>query len=129
MARLLLVEDEPAQLDFYRSLFESEGHDIRQATNGEEAIEAAKEFNPAVVVIDLVLPDMHGAEAISKILSQCQKAKIVINTNYGHYRMDFRCWNADAFVVKSSDPAELVRVVRDVLSLSRQDLTKEESRN
>ncbi|MGQ9602960.1 MAG: response regulator [bacterium] len=121
MARLLLVEDEPAQLDFYRGLLESEGHDIRQATSGREAIAAAKDFGPAVVVIDLVLPDMHGTEAISRILSECQKAKIVINTNYGHYKMDFRCWNADAFVVKSSDPGDLVRAVRDVLALNRQN--------
>lgn len=129
MARLLLVEDEPAQLDFYRSLFESEGHDIRQATNGSEAIAAAKDFNPAVVVIDLLLPDMDGAEAISRILSECQKAKIVINTNYAHYRMDFRCWNADAFVIKSSDPSELVKVVRNVLARNKQDLTEGQSHN
>ncbi len=127
MARLLLVEDEPAQLDYYRYLLEQDGHDVRHATCGKEAIAVAEQFCPSVVVMDLVLPDMDGTEAISRILNTCHKAKIVINTNYESFRLDFRCWGADAFVVKSSDPTELRTAVKQVLA--KGNSTRLESRN
>jgi DNA-binding response OmpR family regulator len=116
MAKLLLVEDEPAQLDFYKCLLAEDGYEIEQAMCGREAIEVARRFCPSVVVIDLVLPDMDGTEAISRLLDECGETKIVINTGYESYRFDFRCWGADAFVVKSSDPSELRATVKQVLS-------------
>lgn len=116
MARLLLVEDEPAQLDFYKCLLAEDGYEIEEAKCGREAIEVAKRFCPTIVVIDLVLPDMDGTEAISRLLRECGKPKIVINTGYESYRFDFRCWGADAFVVKSSDPTVLRATVRRVLT-------------
>jgi DNA-binding response OmpR family regulator len=116
LARLLLVEDEPAQLDFYKCLLAEDGHEIVAAKCGREAIEAAKKFCPSIVVMDLVLPDMDGTETISRLLSECGRPKIVINTGYSSYRFDFRCWGADAFVLKSSDASELRATVRQVLA-------------
>jgi DNA-binding response OmpR family regulator len=117
LARLLLVEDEPAQLDFYRQLLTHEGHEVMEAQCGREAIRVAKSFRPTLVVLDLVLPDMDGTEAIAAILSECaDRPKIIINTCYERYRVDFRCWGADAFVLKSSDPEALRSTVRQVLS-------------
>jgi DNA-binding response OmpR family regulator len=116
LARLLLVEDEPAQLDFYKCLLAEDGYEIEEAKCGSEAIEVAKRFCPSIVVMDLVLPDMDGTEAISRLLCECGRPKIVINTGYESYRFDFRCWGADAFVVKSSDPSDLRATVRRVLA-------------
>jgi two-component system KDP operon response regulator KdpE len=119
LARLLLVEDEPTQMEFYRRFLAESGHEVRAASTGREAIELAKSFCPSVVVLDLVLPDMDVSETISRLLAECGRPKIVINTNYESFRMDFRCWGADAFVVKSSDPSELIFTVKQVLSASR----------
>ena len=116
MAKLLLVEDEPTHLDFYKRLLSEEGYEVLEAQCGSEAIELAKRTCPRVVVLDLVLPDMDGTEAISRLLEECGHPKIVINTCYETYRNDFRCWGADAFVVKSSDPSELKSKVRQVLA-------------
>jgi DNA-binding response OmpR family regulator len=117
LARLLLVEDEPAQLDFYKCLLAEDGHEIVEATCGREAIEVAKRVCPSLVVIDLALPDMDGTETIARLLSECgRRPKIVINTCHESYRLDFRCWGADAFVVKSSNPNELRTTVKRVLS-------------
>jgi DNA-binding response OmpR family regulator len=126
LARLLLVEDEPAHRDFYKRFLAEDGHEVREARCGKEAIELAKVFCPSVVVLDLVLPDMDASETISRLLAECGCPKIVINTNYESFRLDFSCWGADAFVVKSSDPSELRRKVRQVLSGSD---GRRESRN
>ena len=129
MARLLLVEDEPTQLDLYKHFLAQDGHEIMGAKCGEEAIKVAKKFCPKVVVLDLVLPDMDGPEAISRLLCECGRPKIVINTGYERYRFDFRCWGADAFVVKSSDLSELRATVRRVLTRPEIRETERESRN
>ena len=126
MARLLLVEDEPTHRSFYKHFLAQDGYEIREAGSGREAISLAKSFCPSVVVLDLVLPDMDVSETISRLLAECGRPKIVINTGYEFYRLDFRCWGADAFVVKSSDPSELRRKVKQVLSLKD---TERESRN
>jgi DNA-binding response OmpR family regulator len=129
LARLLLVEDEPTQLDLYKRFLSEDGYEVVGAHSGREAIEMAKAFCPSVVVLDLVLPDMDGTEAISRLLRECGHPKIVINTGYERYRYDFRCWGADAFVVKSSDPSELRAKVKQVLGRSRQTKRERESRN
>ncbi len=116
MAKLLLVEDEPSHLDFYKRLLSEEGHEVLEASSGKEAIKLAKKACPGVVVLDLVLPDMDGTEAIARLLTECGRPKIIINTCYESFRNDFRCWGADAFVVKSSDPSELKLRVRQVLA-------------
>jgi two-component system OmpR family response regulator len=130
VARLLLVEDEPTQLDLYARFLAREGYEIKGANCGREAIEMAKSFRPSVVVMDLMLPDMDGTEAISRLLAECgRRPKIVINTCHEKYRYDFRCWGADAFVLKSSDPGELIEKIGQVLKDS--DITRpgRESRN
>jgi DNA-binding response OmpR family regulator len=116
VAKLLLVEDEPAHLDFYKRMLSEEGYEVHEASSGTEAIKLAKRVCPGVVVLDLVLPDMEGTEAISRLLAECGRPKIIINTCYEFFRNDFRTWGADAFVVKSSDPSELKLKVRQVLA-------------
>jgi len=126
LARLLLVEGEPAHRDLYGRVLARDGHEVREAGCGEEAIQMAKVFCPSVVVLDLVLPDMDASETISRLLAECGRPKIVINTDYESFRMDFRFWVADAFVVKSSDPGVLTRTVKQVLS---GEADRRESRN
>jgi DNA-binding response OmpR family regulator len=116
VARLLLVDDEPTHRDFYKRFLAEDGHEVREARCGKEAIELAKTFSPSVVVLDLVLPDMDASETISRLLGECGRPKIVINTNYESFKLDFSCWGADALVVKSSDPSELKQKVKQVLS-------------
>lgn len=126
MAKLLLVEDEPTHRDFYKRFLAEDGHEVAEAQCGREAIELAKVFCPSVVVLDLVLPDMDVSETISRLLTECGSPKIVINTNYESFRFDFRCWGADAFVVKSSDPSELKKKIRQVLTGSHAGLSPED---
>ena len=129
MAKLLLVEDEPAHFALYKRFLAEDGHEIMGAQCGEEAITMAKRFCPSVVVLDLKLPDMDGTEAISRLLCECGQPKIVINTGYESFRYNFRCWGADAFVVKSSDPRELRDKVRQVLKPSFEQGTGRDKRN
>jgi DNA-binding response OmpR family regulator len=129
MAKLLLVEDEPAHFALYKRFLAEDGHEIVGARCGEEAITMAKRFSPSVVVLDLVLPDMDGTEAIARLINECGGPKIVINTGYERFKYNFKCWGADAFVVKSSDPSELRAKVKQVLRPSVANAMRRNERN
>jgi DNA-binding response OmpR family regulator len=129
MAKLLLVDDEPAHFALYKRFLAEDGHEIVGARCGEEAITMAKRFCPSVVVLDLVLPDMDGTEAIGRLIRECGGPKIVINTGYERFKYNFKCWGADAFVVKSSDPSELKAKVNQVLGPPAARASRRDKRN
>jgi CheY-like chemotaxis protein len=65
---ILLVEDDPDTLSFMVTWLEAEGYRIRTAGNGSEALEILRQEVPNVMVVDLMMPIMDGAE-----LRRCQQ--------------------------------------------------------
>ena len=56
---------------------------VGEAGNGHDAVVRAKELNPDVIVMDLMMPKIDGAEATRQILEALPKAKVIILTSYG----------------------------------------------
>ncbi len=67
MARILLVEDTPANLALASKLLHAAGHDVTGAETGEAGLELAREMLPDLVLMDLGLPGMDGFEALREI--------------------------------------------------------------
>lgn len=63
MAKILLVDDDPATLDVITFTFVLDGHQTLTAENGRDAIEVALRERPDVIVIDSMMPVMDGLEA------------------------------------------------------------------
>jgi two-component system response regulator MprA len=61
-ARVLVVEDDEAIADVLRRSLRAEGHEVRSARDGAEALTAAEQFSPDLVVLDLGLPRLDGME-------------------------------------------------------------------
>jgi two-component system, OmpR family, response regulator MprA len=66
-ARVLVVEDDEAIADVLRRSLRAEGHDVRSAGDGAEALTAAEQFSPDLVVLDLGLPRLDGMEVCRRI--------------------------------------------------------------
>jgi two-component system phosphate regulon response regulator PhoB len=62
MARILVIEDEPALLKVLDYNLRQEGHDVLAAARGDEGIRLAQEESPDLVLLDLMLPDISGNE-------------------------------------------------------------------
>ena len=116
MARLLVVEDERSLRELYQLELEADGHEIVLAKDGIEAIEIVEESPPDLIIMDIRMPRMDGLEAMGKILDRHKKIPVVINTAYQGYKDNFLSWNADAYVVKSSDMSELKTMISDILA-------------
>jgi len=113
--RILLVEDEEAQRLLYEEELSEEGYFILWAKNGKEALKRLEESHCDLVILDIVMPEMDGIEALTKIASRYKKTPVILHTAYAYYRNDFVTWLADAFVVKSSDLSVLKTTVKELL--------------
>lgn len=117
--KILLVEHERK----WRQLFEAElqeaGYDVLTATDGNEALKQLY-LNPVdLIILELKLPDGGGLDYLQSFMQIRREAKVVINTAYPSYKLDFQSWAADAFLTKSSDTNELKDTIDGLLHARR----------
>ena len=84
---ILLVDDEPSIIQLSRMYFEREGFRVHEVGDGEAALEAAVKLRPALIVLDIMLPDMSGRAVLEKLrergLNQSQMAdELGISASY-----------------------------------------------
>ena len=61
--RVLVADDNRDWADTLAALLRNHGHEVRATYDGREAVEAAREFHPQVVILDVAMPRMTGYEA------------------------------------------------------------------
>ena len=113
---ILVVDDDENQRFLCREFLTDEGYDVMLANDGREAVKCVEQRTPDLVVLDIVMPEMDGLEAMTRILRKHRKIPIILNTSYVSYQEDFMTWAADAYVVKSSDFTELKKTIKELIS-------------
>jgi NarL family two-component system response regulator LiaR len=89
---------------------------IGEAVNGWEAIGQSEKLKPDVILMDLVMPEMDGIEAIRRITADQPQARILVLTTFAGEDKIFPAIKAGAlgYHLKDSGPEELVRAIREV---------------
>lgn len=118
---ILIADDDEALRFLYQEALSDEGYDVIVARNGKEALTLVEERSPDLVVLDIVMPEMDGLEALPQILRKHRKIPLILHTGYSGYRDDFMTWAADAYVMKSSDLGELKGKIKELFSTSYPD--------
>ncbi|PPC79242.1 DNA-binding response regulator [Pokkaliibacter plantistimulans] len=77
--RVLIIDDEPQIIRFLRIALQSEGYEVLSAENGSEGIRQAALGNPALIVLDLGLPDMDGTEVLKRLREWSQTPVLVLS--------------------------------------------------
>ena len=113
--RILIADDSDCIRKLYERELAREGYEVMLAANGLDAVRIALEWRPQLVVMDIRLPGMDGIEALTRIVENDPGMGVVISTGYMSFKDDFRCWVADAFLLKSSDLTKLKSTVRGIL--------------
>lgn len=73
---ILVVDDEAGFLEIMQAKLESQGFRVIVASNGNEALEKAKRFNPSVVLMDVEMPEKDGLTAASELANNPATSKI-----------------------------------------------------
>lgn len=67
MAKILIVDDEPAIRELFKYVFEESGHEVATANNGREALDALQGGATDFMVLDVAMPEMNGAQMIAEL--------------------------------------------------------------
>jgi two-component system, OmpR family, response regulator MprA len=116
-ARVLVVEDDEAIADVLRRSLRAEGHEVKSAGDGAEALSAAEQFTPDLVVLDLGLPRLDGIEVLRRLRADGSDVPVLILTarTETEDRVEGLDTGADDYLPKPFERAELLARIRALL--------------
>lgn len=118
--RVLAVDDDPVIQRLLEVNLELEGYDVRLASDGAEAVEAARDFRPDVILLDVMMPIMDGWEACRTIKEDPELAHIpVVFLSARAQDVDVEKgteMGATAYLTKPFDPEDLLDLVAELVS-------------
>jgi CheY-like chemotaxis protein/predicted Ser/Thr protein kinase len=115
--RVLIVDDHAVVRQGLRMFIDLQDdmEVVGEGTDGTEAIELAGIQNPDIVLLDLVMPQMDGVEATTRIKEICPDTRVIILTSFGEDDKVFPAIRAGAqgYLLKDIQPNDLVKAVRE----------------
>jgi two-component system KDP operon response regulator KdpE len=115
-ATILAVDDEPAILRFLRPFLEAQGYAVLEARTGREALTLASSHDPEVILLDLGLPDMDGAQVLAGLAPWRRGAVIVLSARGQEQDKVFALdQGASDYLTKPFSLAELAARIRALL--------------
>jgi DNA-binding NarL/FixJ family response regulator len=112
--RVVIADDQPMMRAGFKAVLEATGdiQVVAEASNGEEAVRAAGEHRPDVVMMDIRMPEMDGIEATRRLPRQ----RVLILTTFGldQYIIEALRAGASGFLLKDAPTQEVVAAVRAV---------------
>jgi two-component system, OmpR family, response regulator len=139
--KILVVDDEPSIVDAVATALRYEGFEVREEGTGRGAISAVAEFDPDLVVLDWMLPDLDGIEVGKRLRERGFKTAILFLTakDAVENKVEALRVGGDDYVTKPFSLAEVVARVQAILRrtagdlpgdlLSFADLTLDEARH
>jgi len=116
-SKILIVDDASFMRMMLRNILTSHGYTIiGEAENGIMAIEAYQRLKPDITLVDLIMPEMGGIEAVKKIMEIDPKAKIIICSAMGQQALVVEAMQAGArdFIIKPFQPTGVVEAIQKV---------------
>jgi DNA-binding response OmpR family regulator len=114
--KIVVIDDEPSVQEIVRAYLERDGFVVFVAGNGRDGLELAERMRPALIVLDLMLPDVSGEEICREIRSRSDVPILMLTAKAAEEeRVDGLLLGADDYLVKPFSPRELAARVQAVL--------------
>ncbi len=122
MTKIAIIEDDAVINQMYRMKFEADGFEVQVADNGKLGVEMVESYQPDLILLDLQMPEMNGAEALKFIRSKewGKKIPVIILTNLGAEESpkELKALGIDRYIVKAElTPSQVVERVKEVLDI------------
>jgi DNA-binding response OmpR family regulator len=111
MTRIIFADSEPHIQQLCLEELQEEGYEVKVASSGGDVVRLVDAFQPDVVILEVLLPDMSGLET-GRIVKGTQRNTRVILYSHCLPPRDLADWGADDYVFKSHDLDRLKQAVR-----------------
>lgn len=120
MKKILVVDDDRLMVDFIVECLKRDSYQVETAFNGAEGLAKARAFRPDLMVLDLMMPDMHGFDVCETMRKEPAFAGVKILISSGKaYEVDKKAakrLGADEYIVKPFSVAQLLAAVSGLLT-------------
>jgi two-component system, NarL family, response regulator LiaR len=116
--KVMVVDDHPLVRHGIKTVFEA--YDgialVAEADNGKKAIEMCREYKPDIILMDMVMPVMDGAEATAQLIKNWPDIKIIALTSFNDKDLIKKSLKAGAisYILKNISGVKLVKTIKDV---------------
>ena len=120
MAKILIVEDSPDNMNLFRTILRLKGHEVSGLAGGEGLLAAIANGSPDLILMDIQLPGLDGYEATRRIKANeaLRSIPLIVVTSYALSGDDAKALaaGADAYVAKPFSPRAMLAKVREYLT-------------
>jgi DNA-binding response OmpR family regulator len=123
MTKIAIIEDDQVISQMYRMKFEAEGFEVQLADDGNRGVALVESFTPDIILLDLKMPNMDGAEALTQIRAHDwgKTIPVIILTNLGEEEAprSLRALGIHSYIVKADlTPRQVVSQVKEALGIT-----------
>jgi DNA-binding NtrC family response regulator len=115
MGRILVVDDEPNVRLVYKEVLSHGRYLVSEAESAKEAFDILKRESIDLVVLDIKLRSESGLDVLQRITNEFPNLPVILCSAYVSFQNDYTSWLANSYIVKSSNPEELLKEVNEVL--------------
>jgi len=121
MTKLLITEDDPLMSRMYQKIFTFEGYEVVMAADGQEGLDKAREVNPTMILLDVMMPKLNGLQVLEKLKADpaTRSIPVVMLTNLAGQQDAENALSKGAikYIVKSEyDPKQVADMVKEILA-------------
>ncbi len=116
--RILLADDAAFMRMMLKNILTPEGYEIvGEANNGKEAVQMFKDLKPDMLIMDMIMPELGGIDAIKQIIAEFPDANILICSAIGQQTLVIEAIQAGAkdYIVKPFDEGSVLETVGKII--------------
>tara|TARA_Y100000310_G_C20619450_1_gene782457 strand:- start:115 stop:489 length:375 start_codon:yes stop_codon:yes gene_type:complete len=118
--KILVVEDDSFLLEMYATKLRTENFKVLTTTNGQEALKISRQEKPALILLDLNLPEIDGFTVLEELkgAKETKDIPVIVLTNFSNKEDINRCLNLGAkdYLIKAHFiPSEVIAKVKKIL--------------
>jgi DNA-binding response OmpR family regulator len=131
--KILIVDDDATMVNLLATILEVEGLEALKALSAREAFGIMDTDMPDLIILDIMMPELDGFEVLARLRKDpvTKTLPVIILTVLSEGKDMLKGWRqeADEYVTKPFDPAELIETIRKVMARSLEERMRERARN
>lgn len=115
MRKILIVDDEPNVRLVYKEVLSEKGYEVLEAESSRETFDILNRESIDLLVLDIKLRYESGLDILQRVSKQFPQIPVVLCSAYISFQNDYTSWLADSYIVKSSDPEDLLKEIEKII--------------